>query len=133
MANPLNAVAAAMNAQMMRLNITASNLANADTLASSEAEAYRARQPVFTTVLDAQRNPAGVAVSGIIESDAPIPKRYEPNNPLADEAGYVYGTNVNTADEMANMMSATRSFQNSTEVFSTIKTLQLRALQLGQQ
>ncbi len=133
MANPLDIAAAAMNAQMLRLNTTASNLANADTVASSEEAAYRARQTVFATVLDGQRNATGVAVSGITESQAPIPKRYEPGHPLADDAGYVYGSNVNSVEEMANMLSASRSFQNNAEVFSTVKTLTLRALQLGKQ
>ncbi|WP_372864676.1 flagellar basal body rod protein FlgC [Spongiibacter sp.] len=133
MANPLDIAAAAMNAQMLRLNATASNLANADTVAGSEETAYRARQTVFATVLDSQRQTAGVAVTGVTESQAPIPKRYEPGHPLADASGYVYGSNVNTVDEMANMLSASRSFQNNAEVFSTVKTLTLRALQLGKQ
>ena len=133
MANPLDVAARAMNAQMLRLNPTASNLANADTIASSADQAYRARQTVFSTVLDAQRNAAGVEVAGIVESDAAIPKRYEPGNPLADADGYVYGSNVNTVEEMANMMSASRSYQNNAEVFSTVKTLTLRALQLGKE
>lgn len=133
MANPLDVAAAAMNAQMLRLNTVASNLANADTLSSSEAEAYKAKQPVFSAVLDQQRATSTVAVTGVIESDAPIPKRYEPGNPLADEQGYVYGSNVNTVEEMANMISASRAYQNNAEVFSTTKTLMLRTLQLGQQ
>jgi flagellar basal-body rod protein FlgC len=133
MANPLDIAAAAMNAQMLRLNTTASNMANADTVASSEQAAYRAKQPIFATVLDRQQGVAGVEVVGISESNAPVPKRYEPGHPMADEQGYVYGSNVNTVDEMANMLSASRSYQNNAEVFSTVKTLTLRALQLGKQ
>jgi flagellar basal-body rod protein FlgC len=133
MANPLDIAAAAMNAQMLRLNTTASNMANADTVASSEQAAYRAKQPVFATVLDGQQGVAGVEVVDISESNAPVPKRYEPGHPMADEQGYVYGSNVNTVDEMANMLSASRSYQNNAEVFSTVKTLTLRALQLGKQ
>lgn len=133
MANPLDIAASAMNAQMLRLNTTASNIANADTVAGTEEAAYRARQAVFATVLDQQNAVAGVAVSGIEQSAAPVPKRYEPGHPMADEQGYVYGSNVNTVDEMANMLSASRSYQNNAEVFSTVKTLTLRALQLGKQ
>lgn len=133
MANPLDIAASAMNAQMLRLNTTASNIANADTVAGTEEAAYRARQAVFATVLDQQNAVAGVVVSGIEQSAAPVPKRYEPGHPMADEQGYVYGSNVNTVDEMANMLSASRSYQNNVEVFSTVKTLTLRALQLGKQ
>ncbi|CAA0091072.1 Flagellar basal-body rod protein FlgC [Zhongshania aliphaticivorans] len=133
MANSLNVAASAMNAQMLRLNTVASNMANADTVAGSEAEAYRSRQPVFSTVLDQQRDVVGVAVTGVVESDAPVTKRYEPGHPQADGDGYIYSSNVNTMEEMANMMSASRSYQNNAEVFSTTKTLMLRALQLGQQ
>ncbi|AKH69422.1 flagellar basal-body rod protein FlgC [Spongiibacter sp. IMCC21906] len=132
MANPLDVAASAMSAQMLRLNTTASNLANADSLSSSEAEAYRAKQPVFSAVMDQQQAMTAVAVSGVVESDAPIPKRYEPGNPMADEQGYVYGSNVNTVEEMANMISASRAYQNNADVFSTTKTLMLRTLQLGQ-
>lgn len=133
MANPLDIAASAMSAQMLRLNTVASNLANADSLSGSEAEAYRARQPVFAAVLDQQRATTSVAVTGIVESEAPVPKRYEPGNPLADEQGYVYGSNVNTVEEMANMIAASRAYQNNADVFSTTKTLMLRTLQLGQQ
>jgi flagellar basal-body rod protein FlgC len=133
MANPMDIAATAMNAQMLRLNTVASNLANSESLSGSEAEAYRSQQVVFSTVLDEQRNVAGVNVTGVVESQADIPKRFEPGHPLADEQGYVYGSNVNTAEEMANMISASRSFQDNAEVFSTTKKLMLRTLQLGQQ
>lgn len=133
MANPLNVAASAMNAQMLRLNTVASNMANADTVSGSEEGAYRSRQPVFATVMDQQREVIGVAVTGVVESDAPVSKRYEPGHPQADAEGYIYSSNVNTMEEMANMMSASRAYQNNAEVFSTTKTLMLRALQLGQQ
>jgi len=134
MANPLSVAASAMNAQMLRLNTVASNMANADTVSGTEEGAYRSRQPVFATIMDQQqREVVGVAVSGIVESDAPVPKRYEPGHPQADADGYIYSSNVNTMEEMANMMSASRAYQNNAEVFSTTKTLMLRALQLGQQ
>jgi flagellar basal-body rod protein FlgC len=133
MANPLSIAASAMNAQMLRLNTVASNMANADTVSGTEEGAYRSRQPVFATMMDQQREVIGVAVSGIVESDAPVSKRYEPGHPQADAEGYIYSSNVNTMEEMANMMSASRAYQNNAEVFSTTKTLMLRALQLGQQ
>ncbi|MFQ3199528.1 MAG: flagellar basal-body rod protein FlgC [Zhongshania sp.] len=133
MANPLSIAASAMNAQMLRLNTVASNMANADTVSGTEEGAYRSRQPVFATMMDQQREVIGVAVSGIVESDAPVTKRYEPGHPQADAEGYIYSSNVNTMEEMANMMSASRAYQNNAEVFSTTKTLMLRALQLGQQ
>ncbi|MBQ0760080.1 MAG: flagellar basal body rod protein FlgC [Gammaproteobacteria bacterium] len=134
MANPLSVAASAMNAQMLRLNTVASNMANADTVSGTEEGAYRSRQPVFATIMDQQqREVVGVAVSGIVESDAPVTKRYEPGHPQADADGYIYSSNVNTMEEMANMMSASRAYQNNAEVFSTTKTLMLRALQLGQQ
>jgi flagellar basal-body rod protein FlgC len=133
MASPLDIAASAMNAQMLRLNTVASNMANAETVSGSEAEAYRSRQTVFATVMDQQRAVAGVAVTDIVESEAPIMKRYEPGHPQADGDGYIYASNVNTVEEMANMMSASRAYQNNAEVFSTTKTLMLRTLQLGQQ
>lgn len=133
MANPLSVAASAMNAQMLRLNTVASNMANADTVSGTEEGAYRSRQPVFATMMDQQRQVVGVAVTGIVESNAPVTKRYEPGHPQADAEGYIYSSNVNTMEEMANMMSASRAYQNNAEVFSTTKTLMLRALQLGQQ
>ncbi|MBU0539326.1 MAG: flagellar basal body protein, partial [Gammaproteobacteria bacterium] len=85
MANPLSVAASAMNAQMLRLNTVASNMANADTVSGTEEGAYRSRQPVFATIMDQQqREVVGVAVSGIVESDAPVTKRYEPGHPQAD-------------------------------------------------
>ncbi len=127
----LDIAGSAMNAQMVRLNTTASNMANASTVASSEAEAYRARQPVFATLLRDASEVGGVEVKGISESNAPVEKRYEPGNPMADKEGYVYLSNVNGVEEMANMISASRSFQNNAEIFTTSKTLMLRTLQLG--
>ncbi|GAB3375237.1 flagellar basal body rod protein FlgC [Spongiibacter taiwanensis] len=132
MANSLDLAAAAMNAQMLRLNTVASNLANADSISGSEEDAYRAKQPVFSAVMDQQRATTSVAVTGVVESEAPIQKRYEPGNPMADADGYVYESNVNTVEEMANMISASRAYQNNAEVFSTTKALLLRTLQLGQ-
>jgi len=141
MASILDIAGSAMNAQMLRLNTTASNLANANTISSTEQGAYRAKQTVFATVMEASNalsaSPAGNPVGGvnvpeIVESQAPVPKRYEPGNPMADADGYVYASNVNEVEEMANMISASRSYQSNAEIFNTTKTLMLRTLQLGQ-
>jgi len=138
MASIFDITGSAMTAQMLRLNTTASNLANADAVSSTEAGAYRARQPVFATIMQSMTGDAasdsaagGVQVQSIAQSDLPVPKRYEPGNPLADDKGYVYGSNVNPIEEMANMISASRSYQSASEVFNTTKTLMLRTLQLG--
>ncbi len=125
-----------MNAQSVRLNIVSSNLANAQSVAGSAAQAYRARHPVFTTMLNEQFGSdaasAGVAVTDVIESQVAVEKRYAPDNPIADKDGYVYTSNVNTIEEMANMISASRSFQQNVEVIETAKQLFLRTLMLGQ-
>ena len=126
----------AMSAQSVRLNTTASNLANANTVAGSADAAYRSRQPVFQTVMDNSPGTdpasAGVRVAGIVESsEAPV-RVHDPGNPLADADGYIYRSNVNPVDELVNMISASRSYQNSVEVLSTSKELLLRTLSLGQ-
>ena len=136
-----------MNAQSLRLNTTASNLANAQSASSSVNEVYRSRQPVFAAIhQDAMRASvtegtysdneidaaAGVQVLGIVESDAPLQRRYEPTHPKADEEGYVYYPNVNPVEEMANMMSASRSYQNNIEVLNTAKQMMLQTLRMGQ-
>ena len=123
----------AMSAQTVRLNTTASNLANAESVSGTEEGAYRARQPIFATVMDAATMQSqGVRVAGIVESPAPVVRKYEPANPLADEQGNVYMPNVNVIEEMANMISASRSFQNNVEVLNTSKELMTTALRLGQ-
>ncbi len=126
----------AMSAQSARLSTTASNLANANTVAGSAATAYRSRQPVFQTVMSTSEgmdpSSAGVRVAGIVESTAEPAKVQEPGNPLADENGYIYMSNVNPVDELVNMISASRSYQNSVEVLSTSKELLLRTLSIGQ-
>ena len=130
-----------MSAQSLRLNTTSSNLANAENVSSSAAQAYRARQPVFSAVLNAlngstngggQDASSGVQVLGIVESKAPIQSRYEPHNPQADARGYVYLPNVNMVEEMANMISASRSYQSNAEVVNTSKQLLMKTLTLGQ-
>jgi len=126
----------AMSAQSARLNTTASNLANANTVASSAATAYRSRQPVFQTVMDnsAGMDPAsaGVRVAGIVESTTEPARIQDPGNPLADKDGYIYMSNVNPVEELVNMISASRSYQNSVEVLNTSKDLLMRTLSLGQ-
>ena len=130
-----------MSAQSVRLNTTSSNLANAENVSSSATQAYRARQPVFSAVLNAlngstngggQDASSGVQVLGIVESKAPIQSRYEPHNPQADARGYVYLPNVNMVEEMANMISASRSYQSNAEVVNTSKQLLMKTLTLGQ-
>ena len=123
----------AMSAQSIRLNTTASNLANAENISGSPEEVYRARQPVFATMMDDfSGNVTGVKVKNIVESQVPPRKEYAPNNPLADDQGYVYLPNVNAVEEMANMISASRSYQNNVEIMNTAKQMLLTTLRLGQ-
>jgi len=127
-----------MNAQSLRLNTTASNIANADAAASSIDETYRARHPVFSALdntlnMDRQTGASvGVGVLGVVESDAPLQPRYEPNHPLSNDEGYVYYPNVNPVEEMTNMISASRSFQVNVEVMNSAKQMMQRVLTLGQ-
>jgi len=131
-----------MNAQSVRLNTTASNLANADSASSSIDTTYKSRQAVFAAVRDDARQDLsihsleesgrGVQVLGIVESEAPLQARYEPHHPLANAEGYVYYPNVNVVEEMANMMSASRSYEANVEMFNTAKTMMQRVLTLGQ-
>jgi flagellar basal-body rod protein FlgC len=120
-----------MSAQSVRLNLTASNLANAQSVATRPEDAYRARHPVFQSILDGASS-TGVRTAGIVHSDAKSEARYAPGHPLADESGYVHTSNVNTMEEMANMISASRSFQQNVEVMNTSKELLLRTLRLGE-
>lgn len=125
--------ASAMSAQSVRLNITASNLANADSISGSPDDSYRARHAIFQA-LGSQDNgvSTGVRVTDVVESQAPVLQRYEPGHPLADAAGYVYGSNVNTVEEMVNMISAARTYQNNVEVMSTSRDLLMQTLRIGQ-
>lgn len=124
-----------MSAQTLRLNTTASNISNAQSVSSSVNETYRARQPVFSAnfsdFMDDDTS-VGVKVDGILESQAPLRKEYEPNHPKADSEGYIYYPNVNPVEEMANMISASRSFQSNVEVLNTSKQMLLRTLSLGE-
>ncbi len=138
-----NIAGSGMNAQSVRLNTTASNIANAETASSSTDTAYRGRHPVFSAVhtnlingtpefLVDEDNFRGVKVEGIVESNAPLKMRYEPNSPQANEEGYVYYPNVNVVEEMTNMISASRSFQINVEVMNSAKQMVQRVLSLGQ-
>jgi len=124
-----------MSAQMLRLNTVASNLANAETVATNKQDVYKARHPVFESVLQDVGNMDDVAtvkVSGIMEEDTAAIPHYRPTHPLANEEGYVYSANIDAVAEMADMISASRSYQNNVEVLSTTKELLLRTLQMGQ-
>ena len=128
-----------MAAQSVRLNTTASNLANAESVSGDPNRVYKARHPIFEAVraqLQAgaaqQGGDAAVRVTGIYESQAPATARYEPGNPLANDQGYVYAPSVNAVEEMVNMISASRSYQNNVEVMNTSKDLMLATLRLGQ-
>ena len=129
--NVFNISGSGMSAQSVRLNLTASNLANAESVAGRPEDAYKARHPVFQSVLD-DASSASVRTAGIVESGAETEARYEPGHPMADENGYVYASNVNSVEEMANMISASRSFQQNVEVMNTSKELLLRTLRLGE-
>ncbi|MBT9598157.1 MAG: flagellar basal body rod protein FlgC [Vitreoscilla sp.] len=130
----------AVSAQSQRLNVVASNLANADSVAGPDGQAYKARQVVFQTVLMGAGKPgestaegsAGVRVSTISEDQTPGRKVHQPGHPAADAEGYVTYSNVNAVEEMVNMISASRSYQNNIEVMNTAKSLLQKTLQLGQ-
>jgi len=124
-----------MSAQMLRLNTVASNLANAETISGNENEVYQARHPVFQSILQEAGNTnetATVKVSEVVEEDTAAIPHYRPNHPLANEEGFVYSPNIDAVAEMADMISASRSYQNNVEVLATTKEMLLRTLQLGQ-
>lgn len=132
--NVFDIAGSALSAQSVRLNTTASNLANADSVSGDPANVYRARHPVFAAVragLESQAG-SGVTVQGIVENQAAPQARYEPGNPLADANGYVYSPNVNAVEEMVDMISASRAYQNNVEVMNTAKEMLLATLRLGQ-
>lgn len=123
--------ASAMTAQSQRLNVVASNLANAESVAGPDGKPYKARQVVFTSQTDS-KTPGGVAVTNIVESDVAAKRDYDPKHPLADAQGYVTYSNVNAIEEMVNMISASRSYQNNVEIMNTTQQLMMKTLQLGQ-
>ena len=134
----------AMSAQSIRLNTTASNIANADTASSSTEEVYRARKPVFASIQQSVMNGGfntaftdnpesqGVEVKGIVESEAPLDMRFQPDHPMANDDGYVMYPNVNVVEEMTDMLSASRSFQTNVDVMDAAKTMMQRISTLGQ-
>ena len=135
MLNIFNVSGSAASAQSQRLNVVASNLANADTVAGPDGQAYKARQVTFQTqLLGAGNDPtaAGVKVSSITEDATAGRRVHDPKHPSADAEGYVTYSNVNAVEEMVNMISASRSYQSNIEVMNTAKSLLLKTLQMGQ-
>jgi len=122
----------ALAAQSQRLNTTASNLANADSVSGPDGKAYRAKQVIFQTMpMGGRPESAGVQVAQVLEDQSEGRRTYDPKHPSADADGYVTMPNVNVVDEMVNMISASRSYQTNVEVMNTAKTLMQKALTLG--
>jgi flagellar basal-body rod protein FlgC len=134
--NVMDIASTGMSAQSVRLNTTASNVANANSVSSSYEDTYKARHPVFAAELQraSQTQEAGsrVKVLGIVESQKPLQIEYSPGHPMADENGYVYKPNVNIVEEMANMMSASKAYETNVQVADTTKRIFRRVLRLGQ-
>jgi flagellar basal-body rod protein FlgC len=132
--NVFDVSATGMSAQSIRLNTTASNIANANSVSSSIDETYRARHPVFaaemTKALSSQAK--GVSVLGIVESDAPLNIEHNPNHPMADKDGYIYKPNVNVVEEMANMISSSRAYETNVQIADAAKQMLSKTLTLGQ-
>lgn len=127
-----NVSGSAMSAQAQRLNVVASNLANADSATSASGEAYRAKQVVFEAMPTANGAATSVKVSQVVEDPSPLKQVYDPKHPLADDKGYVTMPNVNVVDEMVNMLSASRSYQTNVETMNAAKTMLLKTLTIGQ-
>tara|TARA_Y100001937_G_scaffold33096_1_gene47167 strand:+ start:605 stop:1033 length:429 start_codon:yes stop_codon:yes gene_type:complete len=128
-----------MNAQTVRLNTVASNLANADSAAASAADVYQARKPVFAAVYNNDQMTRSVGMGGahvqvldVVTAGREPVRRYEPDNPLADDQGYVFYADIDQIEEMTDMMSATRSFETSVEVLNRLKSMQQGLLKLGE-
>lgn len=128
-----------MNAQTVRLNTVASNLANADSAAASAEDVYQARKPVFAAVYNNDQLTRSVGMGGahvqvldVVSAGREPVRRYEPDNPLADDKGYVFYANIDQIEEMIDMMSATRSFETSVEVLNRLKSMQQGLLKLGE-
>lgn len=134
--NVFNITATGMSAQSLRLNTTASNIANADSVSSSVDKTYRARHPVFAAQMQKaaadQPQSVGVQVLGIVESDKPLNVEYAPEHPMADKNGYIYKPNVNVIEEMTNMISASRSYQTNVQLAESARNMVNKTLQLGQ-
>ena len=130
--NIFNVAGSAMSAQGQRLNVVASNIANADSTTSSTGQPYRAKQVVFGAVPLAGSTSSGVRVQQVVEDASPPKMVYDPKNPQADEKGYVSMPNVNVVEEMVNMISASRSYQTNVETMNAAKTMLLKTLTIGQ-
>ena len=122
----------AMTAQAQRLNTVASNLANVDSTAGPDGKPYRAKEVIFQATPMGGQGGSGVKVVAVVESTAPMKMMFDPKHPMANEQGYVAMPNVNPVDEMVNMISASRSYQNNVEVLNTSKTLLAKTLAIGQ-
>lgn len=137
--NVFDVAGSAMNAQAVRMNVTASNLANAGSVSGDANNVYRAKQPIFSSFSESMLGQAGIGANGaqgvrldgIVESNAPLSKLYMPDHPEADEDGNVFATNVNAVEEMVNMMSASRSYKNNVEMINTTKDLLMQTLSMG--
>lgn len=130
--NIFNVAGSGMAAQSQRLNVVASNLANADSTTSANGQPYKAKQVVFSAVPVDGANAQGVKVTAVVEDNSPMKMVYDPKHPMADKQGYVAMPNVNVVDEMVNMISASRAYQNNVDVMNTSKTLLLKTLTIGQ-
>ncbi len=130
--NIFNVAGSGMAAQSQRLNVVASNLANADSTTSANGQPYKAKQVVFSAVPVDGANAQGVKVTAVVEDNSPMKMVYDPKHPMADAQGYVAMPNVNVVDEMVNMISASRAYQNNVDVMNTSKTLLLKTLTIGQ-
>ena len=122
----------AISAQSQRLNVVASNLANADSVTSADGRPYRARQVVFSELAFGGATGSGVKVTGVIEDNSPGKQVHDPTHPLADAQGYVVMPNVSAVEEMVNMIAAARAYQNNVEMLNTAKSLMLKTLTIGQ-
>lgn len=127
-----NLAASAMSAQSQRMNVTASNMANADSVSGPDGKPYRARQVVFELATEGPGDIGGVRVAKVVEDASPLRSVFDPKNPRADAQGYVTHSNVNLVEEMTNMISASRSYQANVEVLNTAKTLMVKTLSIGQ-
>ena len=132
-----NTAGSALNAETLRLNTTASNLANAESVNGDPSKIYRARHPVFQTMMDDSANfgqqdaAVGVRVLGVVESTSPPLMRYQPDNPAANKDGYVFSSNVNSIEEMTNMISANRAFATNVDAINTARDLLLKTISMG--
>jgi len=138
--NVFDVAGTALNAQSIRLNTTASNLANAESVSGDPTKVYKARHPVFQSLVryedsfsmsDEDAASVGVKVLGVVESQAPAQMQYQPGHPLANKDGYIFNSNVNSIEEMTNMISASRSFQTNIDAMNTARDLLLKTISMG--